>query len=63
MGVVLSVMVVVDPLPPPPPLSFRDLIAESRSGLLKPCRSALDPAIMSRGDNLRKLERNHVPDR
>ncbi len=36
--------------PSPSPLSFRDLIAESRSDLLKPCRGALDPAIKSRGD-------------
>ncbi len=51
MVVVLSVIVAVDSLPSPPsPLSFRDLIAESRSDLLKPCRGALDLAIKSRGD-------------
>ncbi len=51
MVVVLSVIVAVDPLPPiPNPLSFRDLIAESRDDLLKPCRSAPNPAIKSLGD-------------
>ena len=53
MLVLLVPMVVVATVvgaTPPPPLSFRDLIAESRSGLLKPCRGALDPAIKSRGD-------------
>jgi hypothetical protein len=34
----------------PSPLSFRDLIAESRGDLLKPCPSVLDPAIKSRDD-------------